>query len=223
MDQERIVQKEGKIYRTPEGRVLWAGVVMTLCLGALIVWYAVEDPGTAKTLTLAFFANAFGGRAAGVGLCTLNGIAIPWTILYNFYVEVIVVFFSYSLFILSINNVIRLTWIVNYAAKVMNQAAARKEMVERYGWIGVFLFVMIPLPMTGPVVGSIIGYLLRLDLWKNFSAVFLGTLAAIIAWVYCFDLLNAHLHLIQYIIIAIIAVVLFSYLREIRDWFRKRG
>lgn len=221
MDQDINLQKQHKIYKTPEGKVLWAGIILTLILVLLIIGYAFLDPGTAKILALTFFANTFGGRAVGIGICIINGFSLFWTVVYNFYIEVMVVFYAYSIFILSINNYIRFKWVIRYTAKVMAQAAARKDKVEKYGWIGVFLFVMAPLPVTGPVVGSIIGYLLRLSLWRNFSAVFLGTLSAILAWVLCFDFLEAHLHLIQYIIAAIVGVVVLSYLKSIRDWFRK--
>jgi uncharacterized membrane protein len=222
MEQDLGIVKEHKIYRTPEGRILWAGIALTLVLVILTLYWALEDPDTAKTLLLAFGAHTFGGRAAGIGLCIISGFSLFWTVAYNFYLEILIVFYAYSVFILSINNYIRFKWVIRYTTKVMSQAAARKDKVERYGWIGIFLFVMAPLPMTGPVVGSIIGYLLKLNLVKNFSAVFLGTLTAIVLWVLCFDFLEAHLHIIQYVIIGIIGVVLLSYLKNIRDWFRRK-
>ncbi|MFH1152892.1 MAG: small multi-drug export protein [Pseudomonadota bacterium] len=221
MDQEIVAQKQNKVFKTSEGRILCAGFGLSIILIVIIGCYAFSDPVTARTLSLAFVAHTFGGRAAGIGLCIINGFSLFWTIAYNFYLEILIVFYTYSVFILSINNYIRFKWVIRYTAKVMAQAAARKDQVEKYGWIGLFLFVMAPLPLTGPVVGSIIGYLLRLNVWRNFSAVFLGTLAAIIGWVFCFDFLEAHLHIIQYVIAAIIGVVLLSYLKNIKDWFRK--
>ena len=50
--------------------------------------------------------------------------------------------------------------------------------VEKYGLIGLAIFVAIPLPITGAYTGSILGWLLDIK-WKNaFFAVSLGVLIA---------------------------------------------
>jgi len=68
------------------------------------------------------------------------------------------------------------------------------------------------------VVGSIIGYMLRLRLIRNFSATFLGTLTAIIIWFYCFDFLEERFHMIQYLFAAIVIIVLIPYLKKIKNF-----
>ncbi|MBF0573923.1 MAG: small multi-drug export protein, partial [Desulfamplus sp.] len=90
------------------------------------------------------------------------------------------------------------------------------------GWIGVFLFVLAPLPGTGPVAGSILGYLLKMSIWRNFTAVLSGTFFAVLMWVVCFDFLQQYLYIIQYILIFIIAFVVFSNFKDIKSWFTKQ-
>ena len=199
--------------------ILWCSVGMGLALLMLCAYLFMVDPPVARALGLAFVAHTVGGRAAGIGLCIMNGFG-PWiTIAYNFYLEVLIVAFTYAVFILSINNYIKLRWVRLQAIRLERKARAHKEGIARYGWIGLFLFVMAPLPVTGPVVGSIIGALLQFRLLKNFSATFLGTLAAIIVWTLFFDFLEAHMHAIQYILAAIVAIILLCYARTIKSWF----
>ncbi len=227
MDEIVVKKTPDKIYRTPEGLILWTGIGMAVLLIAVICWLAFVDPSRSKTISLALVAHTFGGRAAGVGICIMDGLSLFWTTIYNFYLEILIVCFTYSGFVLSINNTIKFRWVLNYSVKLMSQADKKKEKIESYGWIGLFLFVMAPLPVTGPVVGSIIGYLMKIGLARNFSAVFSGTFCAIVLWVYCFDFLENHLHIIRYIIFIIVAVVVLSHLKTIKGWivkaFRKKN
>jgi Sec-independent protein secretion pathway component TatC len=66
------------------------------------------------------------------------------------------------------------------------QAAAEyhRNKVRRYGVVGLYLFVWIPFWMTGPVVGSAIGYLLGFPAWLTILVVLAGTYTAIAAWAY---------------------------------------
>lgn len=209
-----------KLHESTEGKVLLIGICMAIGLIVLILFMLVADPGHAKNLILAFLAHAFGGRAAGVGLCIMAGIPRFWNTAYNFYLEILIVCFTYSLFVFSLKQRLQFRWAINITRNLMDKARKHKDKIEAYGWIGLFLFVMIPLPVTGPVVGSIIGYLLRMNIWRNLSAVFLGTLAAIVVWVFCFEFLDEHLHMIQYFIGAIIIIVLFIHVKTIKSLFK---
>lgn len=221
MEKVPVFQKTNKLYQTYEGRVLLSAILMLVSLIAVIGYYGITDLEKFKTLTLALLAHTFGGRAAGVGLCILGGLNMAWSVIYNFYLEVLFVCFTYALFIFSIKNYIKIPWFITFMNNLIRKANKNKEKIRKYGWIGLFLFVMVPLPVTGPVIGSIIGYLLRIRLWQNFSAVFLGTLVAIVFWVFCLDFLEQHLHIIQYVLIAIIVIVLFFHLKSIKEWIRK--
>ncbi len=213
-----------KIFQTSAGIILLVGIVMSVLSLAVIWYYAIYDMEISKALALVFAAHTFGGRAAGISLCILHEINVFWTVFYNFYLEVLIVCFTYALFVLSISNYIELRGLRLFSLRLERKARKHKEKIAKYGWIGLFVFVMTPLPVTGPVIGSIIGYLLKMKLLKNFSAVFLGTLAAIIIWTLFFDFLELHLHVIRYIIGGMIVIVLLSYLNNIRTWIiEKKG
>jgi len=208
-----------KLFNTSEGRIFLTGLMLSLLLLITIGYFTYIDIGTAKTLTLAFFAHTFGGRAAGIGLCIMQGFGPIITIAYNFYLEVLIVCFAYSIFVLTTNNYIRVIWVANLIERLAQKAEEQKDKVQSFGWVGLFIFVMLPLPVTGPVMGSVIGYMIRINLCKNFSAIGSGTLAAIIVWFFCFDFLEQRFHVIQYVFAAIVILALLSHHKAIIKFF----
>jgi len=204
-----------KIFYTSEGRILFIGFALSLLLLIIIGYFATIDIETAKTLVLTFFAHTFGGRAAGIGLCIMNGFGPTVTILYNFYLEALIVCFTYSIFVLTTNNYIQVVWVQNFIERLSQKAIEKKEKIHSFGWIGLFIFVMLPLPVTGPVMGSVIGYMLGINLFKNFSAIGSGTLVAIIMWFFCFDFLEQRFHVIQYVFAGIVILALLSHHKAI--------
>jgi uncharacterized membrane protein len=214
-------RQKKKLHRTPEGRILWAGILMSVLLAGVIGYIGKIDLQTAQTLILVLIAHTFGGRAAGISLCIMGNVNQVWTIIYNFYLEILIVCFTYSAFVLSVHHYITSRPVRLFFIRLERNARRQKHKIENYGWLGLFVFVMAPLPVTGPVIGSMIGYLLRMPLWRNFTAIFLGTLTAIILWTLSFDFLDAHIHAIKYIFAGIIAVVVLSYLKTVREWLEK--
>lgn len=51
-----------------------------------------------------------------------------------------------------------------------------KPYVDKYGIIGITLFICLPSPLTGTYTGTILAWLLGLDWKKAFLAIFLGSL-----------------------------------------------
>jgi len=65
--------------------------------------------------------------------------------------------------------------IINWVFRLSRR---RGGIVERYGLMGLVLFVAIPLPVTGAWTGSIVAFLLGLSFWRAFPAIVLGVLIA---------------------------------------------
>ncbi|OGN98735.1 MAG: hypothetical protein A2Y58_04010 [Chloroflexi bacterium RBG_13_51_52] len=55
---------------------------------------------------------------------------------------------------------------------------SRSKLIERYGWLGLMIFVAIPLPVTGAWTGSILAALLGLKFRYAFPAIAVGVLLA---------------------------------------------
>jgi uncharacterized membrane protein len=212
------------IYRSEAARMLFVSIFLFFVFIAIVGYAFLKDIILGRALLGAFAAHTLGGRAAGVGLCIAFDVNIYITILYNMFLEVFIVCFSYSLFLYSFNNQYFKFAFLQKAIKNSERNARKYEkVISKYGWIGILIFVMIPLPVTGPVVGSFIAYFLGMNLFKNFLTVFSGTFVAIVLWSIFFEFLSDHITKIQGVF-AVIAIVLVVYfLKHIRNWFSKDG
>ena len=77
-----------------------------------------------------------------------------------------------------------------FAGWLDKKVEKHKGQIEKYGYLGVVLFVGIPLPGTGAWTGSLIASVLELDRKKTFLAVCLGVfMASIIMMILSFGLL----------------------------------
>ena len=69
-------------------------------------------------------------------------------------------------------------WVRNLAQWVHKKADKHKGPIEKYGYIGLILFVGIPLPGTGAWTGCLIASLLGLNRKKSFLCTLIGILMA---------------------------------------------
>ncbi len=76
-----------------------------------------------------------------------------------------------------VNRIGFLERIYNY---VVYRARSKAEKIRKYRiiYLGLALYVAIPLPLTGVWTGSLIAYLIGLDKFKSIIAIFLGNLVA---------------------------------------------
>ena len=58
--------------------------------------------------------------------------------------------------------------------KVVERTRRKKALIERYGYLGLSIFVAIPLPVTGAWTGCLLAFLLGLDKAKSFVFIALG-------------------------------------------------
>ena len=67
-----------------------------------------------------------------------------------------------------------------FEKKVEKTRAKGKIYIEKYGFIGIALFVAVPLPMTGVYTGTLAAWLLNLEWKRSFLAVSVGAIIACI-------------------------------------------
>ena len=79
--------------------------------------------------------------------------------------------------------------------KLESRAMGKSEQIEKYQFLGLVLFVGIPLPGTGAWTGSLIASLLGMKFKKAFPAVLLGiVMATVIMSIVAYGLLGALIH-----------------------------
>lgn len=75
------------------------------------------------------------------------------------------------------------------------KALKKKDIIVKYGYVGIMLFVAVPLPGSGAWTGCLLAILLGLDKKKSFVAAFIGVLiAAIIMLVFSYGILGGILN-----------------------------
>lgn len=78
------------------------------------------------------------------------------------------------------NHFLKSKW-YRKAAIYLSLRARRKTgaVVQKYGAIGLMIFVMIPLPFTGAYIGTIAAYIFKIDYKKGLLAINIGVLIAL--------------------------------------------
>ena len=79
--------------------------------------------------------------------------------------------------------------------KLENRAMGKSDQIKRYEFLGLLLFVGVPLPGTGAWTGSLIASLLEVDIKKSSVAIFCGLImATVIMYVVSYGIVGNLLH-----------------------------
>ena len=99
-----------------------------------------------------------------------------------------------SYIICIIGNLLPIPFILLLINKILNwldkKVEKHKGQIEKFGYLGIVLFVGIPLPGTGAWTGSLIASVLEMDKKKTFLSVLLGVfMASVIMMIFSYGLL----------------------------------
>lgn len=151
-----------------------------------IFWLIVNSSFAAKILSMVA-ANHLGGRLAFIAVGLENGLSfyliIPIIVFYN----TTYLLLMYSIFVFFSERVKKLKFIRNYIESIQNKAKNKNRLFKKWNWFGLSLFVWIPLPWTGAVIGSYIAHLEGYDTRETFLIVIPSMWVGIISWTLWFD------------------------------------
>ncbi len=177
-------QLKATLLSRPEGRLLLIGAALALIYAFWLAVRSLSSPDYSQLLVGMTATHIIFGRAAGMlfgyRLKLGHGTVIPIAII----IETILVLIFYPLFVFSWRHLLVIKWLRNTFERTRKAAEARKGLVQKYGVIGLFVFVWFPFWMTGPIVGCVIGFLLGLRVWLNITVVLAGTYVAIFGWAF---------------------------------------
>lgn len=170
----------------PESKILFFGWILFGGYFIVLVCAMLFYPHYLKPLLGITVTNIVFGRMAGLSIGIASQIDTFALIAFNFFIESIMVIILYPLFVLSWNKLDLVSYapIQNYLEKSKQSATKYQPLIQKYGIIGLILFVLTPFAMTGPVVGSFVGYLIGLKHRVTLITVLSSTLVAIILWLY---------------------------------------
>jgi len=164
------------------GRILLIGFFLAVAYLMIVGWSFLLAPETGRALIAMTTTNVLFGRATGMAFGYAGGLGDWVVVLANMFLETVQVLLAYPLFVLSWNHLLEIKLLKKFMKRMHRAAEARKNVIQKYGIIGLFIFVWIPFWMTGPVVGAIIGFLIGLRPWVNLTIVLGGTYVAILGW-----------------------------------------
>ncbi len=179
--------------------VLWIFVITILSL--------FNNSSAPKLFTM-ILTHLLSGRAGGISVGL--ELELPqWLIILNAtLIDIIVVLILYPLFIFSYNHTVTKGIFSSIIKKSAVAAETNREKVGKFGVLGLLLFVWFPLHMTGPLAGSILGFLLGMTPLKTISIVISGTFLAVVSWLLIFR--KAFEFAEGFTLIIPISIVLFS-------------
>ena len=167
------------------------------------------------------FTNIFIGRVPAISFGYASNLSHTTVIVFNIVAEMILVTLIYSIFVFSLKGVVKVKRLENFFNKVQEKKERHKNIFIKYGRFGLFIFVFIPFWMTGPIVGSIIGFLIGMRHFTIIFIVFLATIISMTLWgLFLQEMVNFisqfDIRFIWILIfIAIVAIIIFR--------FKKRG
>ena len=167
-----------KLFTTQEGVILLLSILITLSVVVFIIVYYFIDPSFANKVTGIVFTNIFVGRVPALSLGYAAKMTHLEVITLNIIAEMILVTLIYSLFVFSYKGILKIKALEEFFERVENKKEQHREEFEKYGRLGLFIFVFIPFWMTGPIVGSMIGFLIGM---KHFTVIFIVFLALIVS------------------------------------------
>ncbi len=174
--------RPGDVRRSPEHGILAAGAVLAFTyVGCLAATY-FSMPEHFQAFVGLPITHIFFGRAAGISLGYALDYGFIPVVAVNLAIETVEVLLFYPMFVLSVRRFIVIDMLARLMERMHRTAEANQALIRRWGIPGLFCFVFIPFWMTGPLIGSVIGYLLGLRTWVNMTAVLGGTWFAILVW-----------------------------------------
>lgn len=177
-----IRENERRFTGTIEELILRTG------LGVVIVWLAsclvtaryAPDVCTGIFKQTGF--HAMGGRLAGITSGLTTGLPGWLVVAVAFAADMTVVCLLYPVIIYSYERGARRWFMRGTIGSTVEAARSGRKKVRRWGIVGIVFFVWFPFYTTGPLIGAIIGYFLRLRAWVTLVSVGIGTLLAIVSW-----------------------------------------
>ena len=184
MNPQQPNQLKTTLLTSSEGRLLLFGVILAFIYTFWLGIKLLLSPDQSQVLIGMTATELLFGRAAAMAFGYTLGLGHRTVIPICIIMETILVLIFYPLFVFSWRHLLVIKRLRNVFDRIQKSAETHKDKVQKYGVIGLFAFVWFPFWMTGPVVGSVIGFLLGLRVWLNMTVVLAGTTLAIFSWAF---------------------------------------
>jgi len=217
----KLLKFDHSFLKHKEGPILLLGLLLLGGYFILVLLCAVFYGDYLQQLLSITITNVIFGRMAGLSIGVASQMDMTFLVLFNFYIESIMVLILYPLFVFSWNKLEFVSYqpLNHYLEKSKINAHKYQPLIQRYGIIGLILFVLTPFAMTGPVVGSFVGFLIGFRHRVTLAVVLSSTFIAIIIWIYLIKNFEAQLiaysdMLMHGLLIAIALLLLWYFVKK---------
>lgn len=212
-----------KLFKGKEGNIFLFALFMIFSFIIFTIVCYQFDASLASKITGMVFSNVLVGRVPALSFGYAAELPHLIVILTNVYIEFVMVSIIYPLFVLSFKGIVKVKALENFFNEVQKNKVKHQEKFDKYGKFGLFIFVFIPFWMTGPIVGSIIGFLIGMKHYTIMIVVLIATIISISLWGLfleeIIDLLMAFDSQLVWIILFIVvsALLIFRFRKVILD------
>ena len=167
-----------------------------VCLGvwllALLIMGTVWPKPFAESWKLVL-GQMMAGRAFSVSEGIDLGFPWPFLLFQVALQDIIILLLLYQLLIAGYRKLTHVRFIGPLITGIHSSAERHKNRVEPFGAIGIAAFVLFPFWSTGPLAGSVVGYMLGIRTWLVFVSVIVGNFLSVGCWIVFFVVLNGSL------------------------------
>ncbi|MEK6975213.1 MAG: small multi-drug export protein [Candidatus Thermoplasmatota archaeon] len=176
--------------RVLEVRIIVVGCIL---LGAVLVELAIGTyvwPQAGQALWRGLVFEMFSGREVGIPL-SLGGGAPPWIVAQVSATQDIgVVCIAYPAFLWALHRYQdRDNFVMRRMRRLQAHAVKHRTFVHRWGPFGIFVFMLVPFLVNGPLLGAAVGRVSGIATKWLILPVVGATIVAAIIWTYAYDLL----------------------------------
>ena len=184
--QGSLLKTKHAFFKHKEGQILILGLSLLGCFFILVLLCALFFPNYLQQILSITATNIIFGRMAGLSIGIASQMDTTLLIVFNLFIESIMVLIFYPLFVMSWKKLDLISYqpLNKFLERSKESAHKYEPVIKRYGVIGLILFVLTPFAMTGPVVGSFVGFLIGFRHGVTLLVVLSSTLIAIIIWIY---------------------------------------
>lgn len=184
-----------RLQNIPEFWALWLGVGLGLICLFAVLFASAFNPRLGKVLLKVVTSHFVLGAPMGAveGAKHVDCLSFLQNVVFNSVLTACIICLFNAVFGLSCRKVFHLPFLQKHFRSIQTDAKRQKKAWSRFGVPGIFVFVFIPIPMTGPVVGSLLARFVGLRLWGSVATVVTASIASIAAWGYAADRIQQYL------------------------------
>ena len=203
-----------------EGVIFRLGCTLFIVQAIILIILWVVDLALAAQVIAVMTASTIGGRMASVLTGLEFGMHSVFLIVLLSVFNISWLFFFFPLIVtFSHHMMMKLKLVGKMLDSTKKTAERQKERITKYSTWGLALFIWLPLPWTGSLVGAVVGFLMGLSIKRMTVIAVSSMFLSVVSWVFGFK----YLFLFTGNTGKIIAVFVLGTMLSLSLYFRVRG